>query len=169
MILSRFVTRFNTALLVLLGSLFAIGGAWFIELVLGIKPCHLCLIGRIPHYVGIPVALIAIIANRPNQSPLLGRGLLALLTLVFLVGTAIAVYHSGVEFGLFQGPTDCTGTIEKSANIQDFLKQLQTVKVIRCDEVAMRIFGLSLASWNAVISLGLAGMAALGVGKANSE
>ena len=46
---TNLITRFNAALLVLLSSLFTIGGAWFIELVLGVKPCHLCLIGRIPH------------------------------------------------------------------------------------------------------------------------
>ena len=159
------ITRFHAALLVLLVSLFTIGGAWFIELVLGVKPCHLCLIGRIPHYIGIPVAALALIANRESVSPRIGRAMLALLAIVFLVGTGIAAYHSGVEFGIFTGPTDCTGTIEKAADIQDFLKQLQTVKVIRCDEVAMRIFGLSLASWNAVISLGLAVVAAMGAAK----
>ena len=159
------ITRFHAALLVLLVSLFTIGGAWFIELVLGVKPCHLCLIGRIPHYIGIPVAALALIANRESVSPRIGRVLLALLAIVFLVGTGIAVYHSGVEFGIFTGPTDCTGTIEKAADIQDFLKQLQTVKVIRCDEVAMRILGLSLASWNAVISLGLAVVAGMGAAK----
>ena len=150
------ITRFHAALLVLLVSLFTIGGAWFIELVLGVKPCHLCLIGRIPHYIGIPVAALALIANRESVSPRIGRVLLALLAIVFLVGTGIAVYHSGVEFGIFTGPTDCTGTIEKAADIQDFLKQLQTVKVIRCDEVA---------SWNAVISLGLAVVAGMGAAK----
>ena len=159
------ITRFHAALLVLLVSLFTIGGAWFIELVLGVKPCHLCLIGRIPHYIGIPVAALALIANRESVSPRIGRVLLALLAIVFLVGTGIAAYHSGVEFGIFTGPTDCTGTIEKAADIQDFLKQLQTVKVIRCDEVAMRILGLSLASWNAVISLGLAVVAGMGAAK----
>lgn len=154
------------ALLVLIGSLATILGAWFIELVLGIKPCHLCLIGRMPHYAGIAVALLAIlIINKPSPSPLIGRFLLALLALIFLAGTAFAVYHSGVEFGVFQGPSDCTGTIEKPVAIQDFLKQLQTVKVIRCDEVAMRILGLSLASWNAVICAGLAGLAGVGVVK----
>ena len=121
------ITRFHAALLVLLVSLFTIGGAWFIELVLGVKPCHLCLIGRIPHYIGIPVAALALIANRESVSPRIGRVLLALLAIVFLVGTGIAAYHSGVEFGIFTGPTDCTGTIEKAADIQDFLKQLQTV------------------------------------------
>ena len=159
---TNLITRFNAALLVLLSSLFTIGGAWFIELVLGVKPCHLCLIGRIPHYIGIPVAALALIANRETVSPRIGQVMLAVLAFVFLVGTGIAAYHSGVEFGIFTGPTDCTGTIEKAADIQDFLKQLQTVKVIRCDEVAMRIFGLSLASWNAIISLGLTGLAAFG-------
>ena len=159
---SHLITRFHAALLVLIGSVLTIGGAWFIELVLGVKPCHLCLIGRIPHYIGIPVAALALIANRETVSPRIGQVMLAVLAFVFLVGTGIAAYHSGVEFGIFTGPTDCTGTIEKAADIQDFLKQLQTVKVIRCDEVAMRIFGLSLASWNAIISLGLTGLAAFG-------
>ena len=163
MSLHRLITPRSMALLVLTGSLFAISGAWFIELVLGIKPCHLCLIGRMPHYAGIAVALLAVfITNRPSPSPSISRGLLALLALIFLTGTVIAVYHSGVEFGVFQGPTDCTGAIEKPVAIQDFLKQLETVKVVRCDEVAMRIFGLSLASWNAVISLALAGVAGIG-------
>jgi disulfide bond formation protein DsbB len=151
------------ALLVLIGSLATILGAWFIELVLGIKPCHLCLIGRMPHYAGIAIALLAVfVTGRSSPSPSISRALLAVLTLVFLTGTAIAIYHSGVEFGIFQGPTDCTGMIEKPVAIQDFLKQLETVKVVRCDEVAMRIFGLSLASWNAVISLALAGVAGIG-------
>ena len=162
MTFSHLITRFHAVLLVLIGSVLTLGGAWFIELVLGVKPCHLCLIGRVPHYIGIPVAALALIANQSSVSLRMGRAMLALLAIVFLVGTGIAAYHSGVEFGIFTGPTDCTGAIEKAADLQDFLKQLQTVKVIRCDEVAMRIFGLSLASWNAVISVGLAVVAAFG-------
>jgi len=127
------------------------------------------LIGRIPHYLGIAVGVFAVWVNLPSRPKWLGRSALALLAAVFLVGTGIAAYHSGVEFGIFAGPSDCTGTLEKPVAIQDFLKQLQTVKVIRCDEVAMRIFGLSLASWNAIISLGLAGVAGLGATRANTE
>ncbi len=161
---TRLVTPRSMALLILIGSLATILGAWFIELVLGVKPCHLCLIGRMPHYAGIAVALLAVfVTNTPTSAPRFSRFLLAVLTVIFLVGTGIAVYHSGVEFGVFQGPTDCTGTIEKPVAIQDFLKQLETVKVVRCDEVAMRIFGLSLASWNAIISAGLCVLAAIGM------
>ena len=163
MSLRRFITPRTMAIVILIVSLATLSGAWFIELVLGIKPCHLCLIGRMPHYAGIAVALLTVfLTNRPSPSRLIGRLVLAMLTLIFLLGTGIAIYHSGVEFGLFQGPTDCTGAIEKPVAIQDFLKQLETVKVVRCDEVAMRIFGLSLASWNAVISLALAGVAGIG-------
>jgi disulfide bond formation protein DsbB len=73
------------------------------------------------------------------------------------------IYHSGVEWGLWQGPTDCTGSLTQADSVTDFLKQLQTVKVVRCDAVAIRILGLSLAGWNAVISAGLFGLAIMGM------
>ena len=151
-----------TALAVALGSLVIISGAWFIELGLGIKPCHLCLIGRLPHYFGIPVAAAAAIFARSSQRYRLARTLLVLTAFIYLVGTGIGGYHAGVEFGVFQGPTDCTGPLSQPASMDDFLKQLDTVKVVRCDEVAMRIFGLSLAAWNAVICFGLTLLASLG-------
>jgi disulfide bond formation protein DsbB len=165
----RFLKPSHLALLILAGSTFALGGAWFIELVLGVKPCHLCLIGRMPHYVGIPLAFLAVIWNHGDgASRLSGRLAFAALFFVFLAGSAIALYHTGVEFRIFQGPTDCTGPIEKPAAIQDFLKQLETVKVVKCDEVAMRIFGLSLAAWNAVISFALMLAAAMGAARSRA-
>ena len=72
------------------------------------------------------------------------------------------IYHSGVEWGWWQGPTDCTGTLNAAPSLNDFLKQLETVKVVRCDAVAIRILGLSLAGWNAVISAAMALAAAEG-------
>ena len=152
----------SAALIVALGSLAAIGGAWFIELGLGIKPCHLCLIGRLPHYFGIPVATAALPLARSGQKRTLAQTLLVLTAFIYLVGTGIGAYHAGVEIGVFQGPTDCTGPLNQPASMDDFLKQLDTVKIIRCDEVAMRIFGLSLAAWNALICFGLTFIASLG-------
>ena len=61
------------------------------------------------------------------------------------------------------GPTGCTGTsMPRAADMKDFMKQLQTTRVVRCDEVALRIFGISLAGWNAIISAGMTGIALLG-------
>ncbi|MHB2169469.1 disulfide bond formation protein B [Alsobacter sp. R-9] len=139
-----------------------IGGALFIEHVLGVKPCELCLTQRIPYYAGIPLALVAagLASRRPRG--LLTALVLGLLALLFLAGGVLGAYHAGVEWGFWPGPTGCTGAIAKPSGMGDFLRQLETVKVVRCDEVAMRILGLSLAAWNAVIATGLAGWAALG-------
>lgn len=144
----------NTALLIALGALATIGGAWFIEIVLGVKPCPLCLEQRIPYYAGIPVALAAAFAAKPF--PKLARALLALTAIIFLIGAGMGVYHTGVEEGLWKGPADCTGPIPTAAAMGDFLKSLETTRVIRCDQVALRIFGLSLATWNVLIAGGAA-------------
>lgn len=162
----RVPTSSHVALLVMIAALATLGGAWFIELVLGIKPCHLCLQQRIPYYAGIPVLGIAtLLLTRYNQKSgprKWGRALLVLAALVFLAGAGMGVYHTGVEYMLWSGPTDCTGDIAQNVPLQDFLKQLETVKVIRCDEVPIRIFGLSLAAWNAIISICIATGAAIG-------
>jgi disulfide bond formation protein DsbB len=156
------LSPFRIALIVTATACATLGGAWFIQLVLGVLPCHLCLIERIPYYASLPLGLLAIGIGWRAPQGLPVKGLVGLLALVFAIGTVLGAYHAGVEFGIFQGPTDCTGTIDKPVAIDDFLKSLDTVKVIRCDEVAMRIFGLSLAAWNAVISLGLTLAAAVG-------
>ena len=90
-----------------------------------------------------------------------------LLFLIFAFSAGFGVYHAGVEWHFWQGPTACTGsTLTKAASMQDFRHQLQTQKIVRCDAVAIRILGLSLAGWNAVISSALAVVAIWGVRKA---
>lgn len=167
MSLRKFDIALYSSSIILLGSTAAIGGAWFIELGLGIKPCHLCLIGRLPHYFGIPIAALTTWQILANGAPKWTRTLLVLLSAIYLIGAGIGAYHAGVEAHVFIGPTDCTGSIEKPVAIQDFLKQLDTVKIIRCDEVAMRIFGLSLAAWNGLICFGLTFIAAIGANSRN--
>ena len=147
-------------------ALATILGALFIEHVLGVKPCELCLKQRIPYYAGVPLAVVVAVAASRARTGLRPAVGLCLLALVFAVGAVMGGYHSGVEWGLWAGPSDCTGTIAKPAAMSDFLKQLDTVKVVRCDEVAMRIFGLSLAAWNAVIAAGLAALALAGAARA---
>jgi disulfide bond formation protein DsbB len=85
------------------------------------------------------------------------------LALIFVASAVFGAYHAGVEWGFWTGPTECTGALDRAASVSDFLKQLETVKAVRCDSAALRILGLSLAGWNAVISVGLVVLAALGL------
>ncbi len=139
-----------------------IAGAWFFQLVLGIVPCPLCLEQRYAYYVIIPLALLVAIAlsrGVSRQPILIG---FAALTLAALANAILGSYHAGVEWGFWQGPTDCTGPMLKldSGSLLDSIKD---VKVIRCDEVQWRFLGLSLAGYNVLISLAMAGLAALGL------
>jgi disulfide bond formation protein DsbB len=81
------------------------------------------------------------------------------LALIFAANAALGIYHSGVEWGAWPGPEDCTGVVAGAPKVADFLNQLQHIKVVRCDEVQIRIIGLSLANWNVVISAALAALA----------
>ena len=135
-----------------------IAGAWGFQWA-GHPPCDLCLEQRYAYYGGVPLALMvaaAAAAKAPRAALTAG---FALLTAMFLYNAGLAVYHSGVEAKFWAGPTACTAGALASAG-GDLLKQLQTVKVVRCDEVSLRVFGLSLANWNILISAALAALAA---------
>ena len=134
-------------------------GAWLFQLA-GYQPCELCLKERIAYYVGVLLTGFAgwhmRSAVRRTPAAMLFGGLVLLFAASFLLGA----YHSGVEWGLFPGPSECTGAYKPAAEIGDFLKQLETIQVVRCDAVTVRVLGLSLAVWNAVISAILTGVAA---------
>lgn len=150
----------NAALLILAAASATIAGAWIYEW-LGYIPCDLCLEGRLPHYAGIPLAALTALAAQRGWAGCARAGFFAL-ALLFLAGAALALYHSGVEWKLFAGPSDCTGPMTSSRSTEEFLRQLRTVKVMRCDEPSLWVLGLTLANWNAVILLALAGMAGMG-------
>jgi disulfide bond formation protein DsbB len=138
----------------------ALGGAWYFQYVVGLAPCPLCLQQRIPYYIVIPLAsAIAVAAHRGVSMPVLKAGML-LIALTLLVGFGLAVYHAGVEWKWWQGPQDCAGTGGFSAGAAgSLLDRMRSAQVVRCDEAAWRLLGLSLAGWNALISLALAGLA----------
>lgn len=155
------MTRDRVALMVALVAAAAIAGAWAFQLA-GYAPCELCLKQRVPYYIGIPLALVAFAAARRGARPL-ASGALALAALAFAASAALGAYHAGVEWKWWPGPSDCTGAYQAAGSTADFLKQLQNVAVVRCDEVALRVLGLSLAAWNVLISIALAALAAWGV------
>ena len=142
-----------------------IAGAWFFQLVLEILPCPLCLEQRYAYYIIIPLsALIALLAWRGGPRAVLLLGL-ALLLLAGLGNAVFGAYHAGVEWGFWKGPTDCTGPLVDFGKAGNLLDQLDKVKVIRCDEVQWRFLGLSLAGYNALISLLMAAIAGLGIAR----
>lgn len=152
----------TAALLVTLIAAATIAGAWFFQLVLGIVPCPLCLEQRYAYYLAIPLGALVVLAARSDAPrPLLLAGL-AILALATLANAGLGTYHSGVEWGLWKGPTDCSGPVVNLGSANDLLSRLDTVKVVRCDEVQWRFLGLSLAGYNVLISLLMAAIAAWG-------
>lgn len=145
-----------------LASLALIAGAWYFQLVVGLVPCKLCLEQRLPHYAAIGLALIGLVLARSAR--LQGLVLLALAGLMAW-SLGLGLYHAGVEWGWFLGPSDCGGGIAQASGVQDFMKQLQSVKVVSCAQAAWRFLGLSLAGWNAVASAVLLGVALAGLAR----
>ena len=128
-------------------SFIALISAYFIEYILGHQPCNLCVYERIPYFLAILIVLINYKYNK------LEKYLILSLAIIFLIATILSLYHLGIEQGFIQESLLCD--LEKGANIVDkdeILKQLQQ-KSISCKDVTFKIFGLSLTSYNMIISL----------------
>jgi len=153
---------FAASLAVTLIAAATIAGAWYLQLFREILPCPLCLEQRYAYYLAIPLgALTAVAARRGAPRPLLLVGL-AVLCVATLANAGLGTYHAGVEWGFWTGPTDCSGPVVNLGSASDMLSRLDTVKVIRCDEVQWRYLGISLAGYNVLISLLMAAIAAWG-------
>ena len=160
--MSRAHPAVTAALIVAAGGIATILGAYFFQYVLEVAPCELCLLQRKVYYIGIPLALVvAFVVSRELPRPVVIGGL-GLLAIVMLVGTAIAVYHSGVEWKFWPGPQDCTGDITNFGGAGGLLDKMQSTSIVRCDQ-PQRFLGVSLANCNVVISLVLAGAAVWGI------
>ena len=140
-----------------------IAGAWFFELVLDIRPCPLCLEQRYAYYLMIPLAFATAMAAAKRAPRMLLLGGFGILALAALANAGLGIYHAGVEWRFWQGPTDCSGPVIDLGSAGSLLQRLETVKVVRCDDVQWRFLGLSLAGYNALISLGLAALAVAGL------
>lgn len=142
------MTRKSLVILALAGSAALLAGAFAFQYLGGLAPCHLCLWQRWPHAAAVVIGLVALVL--PGRVlPLLG-GAAALTT------AGIGLYHTGIERLWWQGPTTCTSGPIGGLSSEDLLNQILAAPVVRCDEVAWSMAGLSMASWNAVLSLVLA-------------
>jgi disulfide bond formation protein DsbB len=125
----------------------------------GYLPCHLCLQERYAYYFAVPASVIAFFTARA-ESFSLTRILLAAIALAFVLNAGVGIYHSGVEWKWWAGPTECSGGSVLSFGPEGV--DIENAKVVACDQAAWRFLGLSFAGWNAVVSGLLAAIAAYG-------
>lgn len=142
--------RRQLQILALLGSVGLLLGALAFEYIGGMAPCALCIWQRWPHVMALAGA--GALALPGVAWPLIGAGGAA-------VSGAIGVYHTGVERAWWPGPTSCSAGGDLSGmSAEELLAQIMAAPVVRCDEVPWEMLGLSMASWNAVASFGIAGL-----------
>ena len=128
-------------------SVFSILYAFYVEHVLGHKPCNLCILQRFPYIVSIILIVIVTIFKNLQRLAFL------LLSLIFLLGTLLSLYHVGIEQGLISESFVCTDNVDTSITDKaEILKQLES-KAVSCKDVTFTIIGASLASINTFISL----------------
>lgn len=152
----------TAAATVVLAGAMALASVYYVQYVMLIAPCPLCLEQRIAYYVCMPLAaLLWLGAGNGASRKVLMLGFIVIAG-VMLWNTALSAYHAGVEYKFWQGPTDCTGPIDKFGSVNNMLNQLQHISLVRCDQVAWSFLGISLAGYDALLSLALAAVASYG-------
>lgn len=138
-------------------------GAWGFELIGNFVPCKLCLQERVPYYIGLPVALAALLAAMAGARPTVVRTLLLIAALIFAFNVYLGAYHAGAEWALWEGPSDCGATGSGPAtSAGDLLDQIDDIRIVSCSEASWRFLFLSFAGWNLVVSLFLVAVAIWG-------
>lgn len=138
------MTKTQLIILATLGSAALLAGA-FVFQAFGYAPCKLCLWQRWPHAAAVAIGVVALALGY--------RALAYLGGLAALTTAAFGLYHTGVERNWWEGPTTCTSGSIEGVDPEALLDQILAAPVVRCDEVAWQLLGLSMASWNAVASL----------------
>ena len=127
-----------------------LAGAMGSEYLGGLNPCEMCWWQRYAHFAALVPAALAFTAT-PTSSR--SRMLVLLAALAIVVSGAIGVYHAGVELKIFEGFTTCTSTAS-GATTDELLKSIMAAPLVRCDHVQWSFLGISMAGWNAILSLG---------------
>ena len=131
---------------ILIISILALTSAYFIEYFLGYKPCNLCLLERIPYALSI----IIILANFKFKFN--DKSILLVLIIIFVVSALLSIYHLGIEQGLIEESFVCSTKDNLNLNKEQLLQELQKMN-ISCKNVAFTIFGLSLTTYNILLSV----------------
>ena len=133
-------------------SILSLSIAYFIQYVLGHKPCNLCIIERIPYIAAIILISLIFILNRYQKI------ISSLILIFFIFGAVVSFYHFGIEQGFFSESLVCDLGNSQPINKKELLNQLKKAEIVSCKDVTFRFLGLSLATINTVISLILSGI-----------
>ncbi len=136
-------------LLALLVPAALLAGALASQYIGGLHPCEMCHWQRWPHYAAVALALVALAMRR---APDRGRSMVWLAALAILTSGLIGVYHAGVELGIFEGLTQCSST-GGGGSSADVLADIMAAPLVRCDQVQFTFLGISMAGWNAILSI----------------
>ena len=137
---------------VLVFSVLSLSIAYFIQYVLGHKPCNLCIIERIPYLTAVILISLVFILNKYEKI------ILSIVLLFFIFGAVVSFYHFGIEQGFFSESLVCDLGNSKNLSKDELLNQLKNSTVVSCKVVTFRLFGLSLATINTIISIILSGI-----------
>lgn len=149
-------TAYRWGAAALVGATAIIITALGFEYIGGYRPCPLCLQQRYAYYAGIPLLFVALVLLSTGRRRL-AAVLFSIVAAAFLANTGLGLYHAGVEWKLWVGPQTCQLALEPLTGGQGgLLRQLESTRIIRCDEAPWQFAGLSFAGWNAVLSLILA-------------
>ena len=138
----------NANLLALLLPAALLAGVWGSQLIGGLYPCEMCHWQRWPHYGAVLVAAVAFLTNGAPR-----RALVVFAALLIAASGAIGVFHAGVEYGWWPGITGCTSTVTPTGTPAERLAQIMNAPMIRCDVPQWSLLGISLAGWNALVSI----------------
>ncbi|UVO51451.1 disulfide bond formation protein B [Sphingomonas sp. SUN019] len=150
--------QFRARLIALFLPLALLAGAWGSQLIGGLYPCEMCHWQRWPHYAAVVIAGLAFVVPGRSTRVTLIAGAAAMIALSGLIG----VFHAGVEYHWWNGITACSVMAGgEGVSTDQMLRNILAAPVIRCDAAQWRLIGISLAGWNAIFSLGGAGLIAL--------
>lgn len=142
-------SRYAAPLVALAAPLLLYGGALVSQYGFGLHPCEMCYWQRWPHQAAIVLALLALIL-RKNDGAM--RAVTLLAALAIAISGGIGVFHAGVEYGWWEGLTTCATSGGGPVSLDDIMN----APLIRCDTAQWSLFGVSLAGFNAIFSLGAA-------------
>ena len=152
----RYLLPVNRALLICAAmSSCLLLGAFLFEYVGGFVPCKMCIWQRWAHGAVVLVALSSLLISEDIKK----KSALLLVFLAAMTSAAIAGFHVGVEWQLWDGPSGCSVPLSNIGDMTLLVDQLLATPVVRCDEVPWSLFGISMAGWNSILSLDIAGFA----------